>query len=68
MYLMVGNLNQVGTLEVEIHNLNEEFDQQTRNVEARTAELQQQEALAASCAEDFNGLKARRDDLQETRK
>ncbi|CAM6125245.1 unnamed protein product [Calypogeia fissa] len=59
---------QVGTLQEEIHKLNEESAQRTRNVEARMAELQQQEGLAAQCSEENNKLKARRDDLQESRK
>ncbi|KAL2642026.1 hypothetical protein R1flu_009613 [Riccia fluitans] len=59
---------QVETLQEEINKLNEEHQNQSRNMEIRMSELQQQEGQVAKCAEDFAVLKARRDELQETRK
>ncbi|OAE21948.1 hypothetical protein AXG93_242s1310 [Marchantia polymorpha subsp. ruderalis] len=58
----------VETLEEEIRKLNEEHQQQSKNVEIRMSDLQQQEGQVGKCAEDFGILKARRDDLQEMRK
>ncbi|KAG6547702.1 hypothetical protein Mapa_010514 [Marchantia paleacea] len=66
--VMASISEQVETLEEEIRKLNEEHQQQSKNVEIRMSDLQQQEGQVGKCAEDFAVLKARRDDLQETRK
>jgi len=59
---------QIAKLELETNNLNEDYAQQRRNIEAREAEMNEQEAIAAKCREDFQSIKVERDGLQETRK
>lgn len=60
--------SQIAKLELETNNLNEDLAQQRRNIEAREAELSEQEAIAAKCREDFQSIKIERDGLQENRK
>lgn len=75
MYFSVFNVSesnfvtfQIAKLELETNNLNEDYAQQKRNIEAREAEMNEQEAIAAKCREDFQSIKTERDALQENRK
>lgn len=59
---------QITKLELEANNLNEDYAQQKRNIEAREAEMNEQEAIADKCRQDFSAIKIERDELQENRK
>lgn len=59
---------QIAKLELETKNLNEDYAQQRRNIEAREAEMNEQEAIAHKCRQDFEAIKIERAELQETRK
>lgn len=59
---------QIAKLELETNNLNQDYAQQRNNIEAREAEMHEQESIAAKCREDFQSIKVERDKLQENRK
>lgn len=60
--------SQIAKLELETNNLNQDYAQQRNNIEAREAEMHEQESIAAKCREDFQSIKIERDRLQENRK
>ena len=59
---------QIAKLELETKNLNEHYAQQKRNIEAREAEMHEQEAIAEKCRRDFETIKIERGELQDNRK
>ena len=65
---LIDQLTPEEKLQEEIRQLNEEFSQQENNIEARSAEVQDQESFISKCQGYFASLKIERDELQETRK
>jgi cell division protein FtsB len=59
---------QIAKLELETNNLNEEYARLKRSIEAREAEMNEQEAIAEKCRRDFEALKIERGELQDVRK
>ena len=59
---------QIAKLELETKNLNEEDAHQRASIEAREAEMLEQEATVKKCLQDFASIKVQRDELQEQRK
>lgn len=59
---------QIAKLELETKNLNEEDAHQRASIEAREAEMLEQEATVKKCLQDFATIKIQRDELQEQRK
>jgi hypothetical protein len=53
---------------LETENLNKEYALQRASIEAREAEMYEQEAMAEKCLKDTAALKLQRDEMQETRK
>ena len=59
---------QIAKLDLEINKVNEDYAQQKSNIEAREAEMNEQEAIADKCRRDLEAIKIERGELQENRK
>lgn len=66
--VMTDVTEQIAKLHLETENLNKEYALQRASIEAREAEMYEQEAMAEKCLKDTAALKLQRDEMQETRK